>query len=92
MWKNEKEKEENEEEVENKLIFLAYRGKVSEKFESSLRRIKAPVKVIFVLKKLKTLLPSLKPDVEKAYKSGVVYKLNIHVVRRAMSDKPTNIV
>ena len=44
------EEEEKEEEVENKLIFLAYWGKVSEKFESSLRRIKVPVKVLFVLK------------------------------------------
>ena len=57
------------------MIFLAYRGKVSEKFESLLRKIKAPVKVVFVLKKLKTLLPSLKPNVEKPYKSGVVYKI-----------------
>ena len=33
-----KKKEENEEEVENKIIFMAYGGKVSEKFESSSRR------------------------------------------------------
>ena len=66
---------EKEEEEETKMIFLAYRGKVSEKFESLLRKIKAPVKVVFVLKKLKTLLPSLKPNVEKPYKSGVVYKI-----------------
>ena len=59
---NEEEKVENEEEVENKIIFLAYRGKVSEKFESSLRRIKALVKVVFVLKKLK--LPLLKRHVD----------------------------
>ena len=66
---------EKEEEEETETIFLAYRGKVSEKFESSLRKIKAPVEVVFVLKKLKTLLPSLKPNVEKPYKSGVVYKI-----------------
>ena len=44
---------EKEEEEETKMIFLAYREKVLEKFESSLRKIKALVKVVLVLKKLK---------------------------------------
>ena len=35
------------------MIFLEYREKVLEKFESSLRKIKVLVKVVFVLKKLK---------------------------------------
>ena len=36
----------------------------------------APVRVVFRLRKLKTILPSLKEEVEKCYKSGVVYKIS----------------
>ena len=66
--------EENDEE-EKKMFFMNYRGKVSEKFEQSLKKINAPCKVIFTLKKLKTCMPSLKPSVEKSFKSGVVYQI-----------------
>ena len=64
--------EENTE--EEKMLFLQYRGKISEKFQQSLRKIKAPCKVVFTLNKLKSNLPSLKPLVEKFLKSGIVYK------------------
>ena len=47
------EKDKNEEK-EEKLIFIQYRGKITEKFEQSLRRIQAPCKVITTTKKLKT--------------------------------------
>ena len=48
---------------------------VSEKFEQSLRKINAPCKVIFTLKKLKTCLSSLKLTVEKSFISDIVYKI-----------------
>ena len=74
----EKEKTENngneEEKPEEKLLFLQYRGKISEHFQKTLKRIKAPCKVIFTLNKLKSNLPTLKPSVDKSLKSGVVYK------------------
>ena len=69
------EKIDEDEKKECKLIFVQYRGKVTERFEHSLKQINAPCKVITTTKKLKNVLPSLKPGVEKAYKSGLVYKI-----------------
>ena len=40
-----------------------------------MKRIEAPCKVIMTLRKLKTVLPSLKAPVEKSLKSGVVYEI-----------------
>ena len=65
-----------EDEKEFKMLFIQYRGRVSEKFEQSLKKLNAPCKVIYTLKKIKTLLPSLKPPVEKSLKSGLVYKID----------------
>ena len=45
--------EPEEEKVKEKLVFIQYRGKISEKFQESLLRIKAPSKVIFTIRKLK---------------------------------------
>ena len=68
--------EEKEEKPEKKLFFVQYRGKVTEQFERTLKRINAPIKVISTIRKLKTVLPSLKTPIEKAIKSGVVYQIN----------------
>ena len=57
------------------MLFLQYRGKVSDKFEQSLRKLTNQCKVIFTIKKLKSSLPTLKPTVENCFKSGVVYKI-----------------
>ena len=74
---SEKKKDDSdEEEPEKKLIFLQYRGKVTENFERALKRLNAPCKVITTIKKIKTVLPSLKAPVEKAMKSGLVYKIS----------------
>lgn len=67
--------DDQEEDEERKMVFVTYRGKVSERFEQSLRKLKAPCKIVFTLKKLKSSLPSLKPEVEKSFKSGVVYQV-----------------
>ena len=56
-------------------LFLNYRGKVSESYARALHKINAPCRIIFTLRKLKTILPSLKPPVQKLFKSGVVYKI-----------------
>ena len=69
------ENNEEEKEVEEKMIFIQYRGKVTEKFEQALKRIQAPCKMIQTIRKLKTILPSLKAPVEKPLKSMVVYKI-----------------
>ena len=69
-----------EDEVENNTIeetkiFIEYRGRESDVFNRSLRNAGAPVKVVFRLRKIKTVLPSLKAEIEKCYKSGVVYQI-----------------
>ena len=72
---NDDNEEEEEVEKKEKLIFVQYRGRVSEKFQDSLKRINAPSKIIFTIKKLKSSLPSLKPKVDKPLKSRVVYHI-----------------
>ena len=62
---NQVEKPDDEEETTHKM-FLQYRGQVTEDYLKALNRIKAPCKVILTLRKMKTVLPSLKSDVEKA--------------------------
>ena len=71
-----REKVDEEDQNDKKLIFIPYRGKLSENFEMSLKKLNAPCKVVFTLKKVKSLLPSLKPSVKKSLKSGVVYRIN----------------
>ena len=78
--RNPKDKEENvddkkEEAVEKVKVYLEYRGIVSDNFKMSLNKCKAPVNVVFTLRKVKHVMPSLKAEIEKPYKSGVVYKI-----------------
>ena len=56
-------------------IFIEYRGKCTEDYARALHKCKAPCSVIMTLRKLKTVMPSLKPDVEKDLRSGLVYKI-----------------
>ena len=68
--------DDQDEQKDEILMFVQYRGKSTDKFEISLKRIKAPCKVIKTLRKLKTVLPSLKPSIEKELKSNVVYQIS----------------
>ena len=61
--------------VERKPLFIQYRGKCTEEYARAMHKIQAPCTIIMTLRKLKTVLPSLKPPVEKLMKSGVVYQL-----------------
>ena len=65
----------DEEEDVKHLVFLQYRGKPCEDYVRSLKRLGAPCKIVLTLRKLKTLMPSLKVDVEKSLRSRVVYNL-----------------
>ena len=56
-------------------IKIQYRGKATEEYARSLHKCNAPCTIVMTLRKLKTVLPSLKPPVEKMLKSGVVYNL-----------------
>ena len=50
---NEGDKNDEEDEVDEKIVFIEYRGKVSDSFESSLKKLKVPCKIIFTSKKPK---------------------------------------
>ena len=56
-------------------LFIKYRGKCTEDYARALHKINAPCTIIMTLRKLKTVLPSLKSPVEKMLKSGLVYRL-----------------
>ena len=58
-----------------KNIFVQYRGKSTEEYARALHKIKAPCIIVMTLRKLKTVLPSLKPQVDKLMRRGVIYKL-----------------
>ena len=66
------------------MLFLNYRGKCSETFAKDLYRIcndpneprNEKVRIIFTLKKLKTVLPQLKPQIPRMLRSGNVYKID----------------
>ena len=75
LSENEPDKKDETDQPGDKMFFLRYRGKLSTKFEQSLRKIGAPCKMIFTIKKIKSVLPSIKPSIEKAFKSGVVYQI-----------------
>ena len=77
------DKKDDEEDKNPFLFFMQYRGRCSDEFSKSLRRLlcnkesafQLPTRVIFTLNKLKTALPPLKEPVSKLLKSGVVYHL-----------------
>ena len=56
-------------------MFVQYRGKVTEGFARALHRAEAPCNVVFTMRKLRTVLPSLKPTVDKELRGSVVYQL-----------------
>ena len=60
---------------QKKLLFMQYRGKCTEEYAMALRRLQAPCTVVMTTRKINTLLPSLKPPVEKMLRSNVVYKI-----------------
>ena len=53
--------------AEKKMMFLQYRGKVTETFERKLNRLNAPCKIIMTARKMKTMMPSLKAPVDIDY-------------------------
>ena len=70
-----KDKEQLEELKNSFKMFVQYRGKGTEHFARALHKLEAPCIVVMTLRKTKTVLPSLKPPVDKELRSGVVYKI-----------------
>ncbi len=82
IFSQEKKREADENSEKPYLIFLEYRGKCSESYARDIRQLctsnavtSDSCKMIFTLRKLKTVLPSLKEPVEKRLRSGLVYKI-----------------
>ncbi len=61
--------------VPKKMIFVQYRGKGTEDYARALHKYEAPVKIVMTMRKLKTTMPSLKPQIEKELRSGTVYRI-----------------
>ena len=73
---NKAKNDDEEEDQEKKMFFVQYRGRVTDKFESGLRYIKASIKFIATINKTKACLHSLKQSIDKSLKSGMVNKLS----------------
>ena len=73
--KTEKFEEQSSSQTKKASLKIQYRGKVTEDYARALHKAGAPCNIVMTLRKLKTVLPSLKPPTEKMLKSGVVYKL-----------------
>ena len=58
-----------------RLIFIEYSGKVTEDYCRALRKINAPCQPVLTLRKLKTVMPSLKPAIDKHVRSHIIYKI-----------------
>ena len=56
-------------------FFVQYRGKCTDHFSRALHKLGAPCVVVKTLRKLKTVMPSLKTPVVKEFKSCVVYQI-----------------
>ena len=72
--KDSTEKEKEGDRPKKVMLMLQYRGKCSEDYARALHKSNAPCSIVMTLRKLKTVLPSLKPPVERLLKSRVVYK------------------
>ena len=84
----EKKEEEKTEADEDILFFVNYRGKITDEYTKTLKSIcenkesptsRIPIKIIMTLRKIKTILPSLKASIPKMLKSHVVYQINCPV-------------
>ena len=69
------EQESQNEAIQKKMIFIQYRGKITEDYCRALRKCNAPCDPIMTLRKLKSVLPPLKAATEKQIRSDIVYKI-----------------
>ena len=67
--------DENEERKSKIMVYVSYKGHLSDIFVKKLKESGAPVQPIIALRKLKTVMPSLKTTTKFESRSRVVYKL-----------------
>ena len=65
---------ENKDIYEKKMVFINYRGRITDHFVRKLIQTTAPIKPILTIRKLKSALPSLKPKIDKEISSNLVYE------------------
>ena len=70
-------KVEPEPEENKKMVFIEYRGKITDQYVKNLISTGAPIKPIITLRKIKTALPSLKVGVENVIASNIIYKYTV---------------
>ena len=58
------------------VLIIQYRGKILDDYRGTLHHLDVPCMVVFTLRKLKTKLPSLKVEVDKALISRIVCKIS----------------
>ena len=68
--------QEQDEQIKKKMIYVQYRGKCTENYARDLHKINAPCTIVMTMRKLSTILPSLKPKIETQLRSGTVYQIN----------------
>ena len=56
-------------------FFLNYRGKITDKFVTDVKKLNLPLRMVMTLTKTKNCLPNLKTPVSDMLKSNVVYKI-----------------
>ena len=56
-------------------LIIQYRGFPTDNFIKQLKRSNNPIQPVVTLRKQKTFLPSLKPNIKEEPRSGVVYKI-----------------
>ena len=56
-------------------FFVNYRGKPTEQLTKSFKKLNLPCNVIMTMRKVKTILPSLKPQIPRMLQSNVVYEI-----------------
>ena len=61
--------------IRKQLVFIEYRGKVTDDYCRALRKTGAPCQPVLTLRKLKTVMPSLKPTIKKHVRSHIVYRI-----------------
>ena len=65
----------NSQPIQKRLIFIEYRRKVTDDYYRALNKIKAPCQPVLTMRKLKTVMPTLKPAIDKKVRNHVMYRI-----------------
>ena len=81
------------EDKDNFSLFIQYRAKCSEHYARAIHKNQAPCTVIMTLRKLKTVIPSLKPPIDLDFRSDVIYQIECpHCPVRYVNESERHII